>query len=94
MILSLFFSIFVFMQFWNMFNARSFETRKSAFHLKGCSEFLLIACAIFFGQVLIVEFGGEMFNVVPLRFIDWVIIVVATSPILWFGEIIHLFKRS
>ncbi len=92
--LSLFFSIFVFMQFWNMFNARSFETRKSAFHLKGCSEFLLIACAIFFGQVLIVEFGGEMFNVVPLRFIDWVIIVVATSPILWFGEIIHLFKRS
>ena len=91
--LSLFFSIFVFMQFWNMFNARSFETHRSAFHLKGCSEFLLIACAIFFGQILIVEFGGEMFNVVPLRFIDWVIIVAATSPILWLGELIHLFKR-
>ncbi len=92
--LSLFFSIFVFMQFWNMFNARAFGTHKSAFHLKGCSEFLLIAGAIFFGQILIVEFGGEMFNVVPLRLTDWIIIVVATSPVLWIGELSHLFRGS
>lgn len=91
--LSLFFTIFVFLQFWNMFNARSFETGRSAFHFKGCQGFLFIAMAIFFGQILIVTFGGELFNVVPLRISDWIIIIAATSLVLWIRELFHLFKK-
>lgn len=90
--LSLFFTIFVFLQFWNMFNARSFETGRSAFHFKGCQGFLFIVMAIFFGQILIVTFGGELFNVVPLRISDWIIIIAATSLVLWIRELFHLFK--
>ncbi|MCM1331502.1 MAG: calcium-translocating P-type ATPase, PMCA-type [Bacteroides sp.] len=90
--LSLFFTIFVFLQFWNMFNARAFDTGRSAFHLAGCSEFLMIAGAIFIGQILIVEFGGNMLNVTPINLIDWIIIIGATSIVLWFGEIFRLFK--
>lgn len=92
--LSAFFSIFVFLQFWNMFNARAFSTHRSAFHLKGCSEFLFIAAVILIGQILIVELGGEMFNVVPLRFDDWIIIVGFTSLVLWIGEFVRLFEKT
>jgi Ca2+-transporting ATPase len=92
--LSLFFTIFVFLQFWNLFNARAYETGKSAFHLVGCSEFLLIIVSIFFGQILIVEVGGEMFNVVPLRIEDWLMIIIGTSPVLWIGELTRLFKKK
>ena len=93
--LSLFFTFFVFLQFWNMFNARAFATGKSAFHFKNCGGFLLIALLIFGGQILIVELGREFFNVVPLKFLDWIIIVGCTSIVLWIGEIIRLFgKRS
>ena len=74
--LSLFFTIFVFLQFWNMFNARAFGTGRSAFHFKDCGGFILIAVMIFFGQILIVECGGEFFNVVPLALTDWIIIIV------------------
>ena len=84
--LSLFFTIFVFLQFWNMFNARAFDTGRSAFHLRGCSEFLMIAAIIFIGQIIIVEFGGAMLNVTPIKLIDWVIIIGATSIVLWVGE--------
>ena len=91
--LSLFFTIFVFLQFWNMFNARAFETGRSAFHFKGCGGFILIALVILLGQILIVSVGGEFFNVEPLRFIDWVIIIAGTSFVLWIGELIRLFKK-
>ena len=91
--LSLFFTIFVLLQFWNMFNARAFETGRSAFHFKGCGGFGLIALVILFGQVLIVSIGGEFFNVEPLKFIDWVIIIGGTSLVLWIGELIRLFKK-
>lgn len=57
--LSLFFTIFVFLQFWNMFNARAFETGRSAFHFKGCQGFVEIAAIILFGQILIVSLGGR-----------------------------------
>ncbi len=90
--LSLFFTIFVFLQFWNMFNARSFETGRSAFHFKGCQGFLFIAMAIFFGQIVIVSFGGELFNVVPLRISDWLIIIGTTSLVLWIRELYHLLR--
>ena len=91
--LSLFFTIFVFLQFWNMFNARAFETGRSAFHFKGCSGFALIALVILVGQIVIVSIGGQFFNVVPLQFTDWCIIIGATSLVLWIGELLRLFKK-
>ena len=92
--LSAFFSIFVFLQFWNMFNARAYATHRSALHLKGCSEFIFIALAILVGQIIIVEIGGEMFNVVPLGITDWALIIGATSVVLWIGEVVRLFEKS
>lgn len=91
--LSLFFTIFVFLQFWNMFNARAFETGRSAFHFKGCKGFIMIALSILIGQIAIVTIGGEFFSVVPLKLIDWVIIIGGTSLVLWIGEFLRLFKK-
>ena len=91
--LSMFFTIFVFLQFWNMFNARAFETGRSAFHFKNCGGFVLIALVILIGQIFIVSVGGEFFNATPLSFIDWVVIIGATSLVLWIGELVRLFKK-
>ncbi len=90
--LSLFFTIFVFLQFWNIFNARAFATGRSAFHFKHCGGFMLIAAIIFVGQIFIVTFGGEFFNVEPLRLTDWAIIIGATSTVLWVGEAVRLIR--
>ena len=92
--LSMFFTIFVMLQFWNMFNARAFKTGRSAFHFKGCNGFGLIALIILIGQVFIVGVGGEMFSVTPIKPLDWVIIIVATSMVLWVGELLRLFTRK
>lgn len=92
--LSLFFTIFVFLQFWNMFNARAFATGRSAFHFKGCKGFLSIALLILVGQIAIVSLGGEFFTVVPLKLTDWLIIIASTSLVLWIGEFLRLFRRS
>ena len=92
--LSIFFTTFVFFQFWNMFNTRSFESGRSAFHFKGCGGFLLIAGAILIGQIAIVTFGGGFFGVVSLNVIDWLIIIASTSIVLWANEICHLFAKS
>lgn len=92
--LSMFFTIFVFLQFWNMFNARAYATNSSAFNLKNCSEFGIIAIVIFLGQLLIVNIGGEFFNVTPISITDWIVIILATSSVLWIGEIIRLFRRG
>lgn len=93
--LSMFFTIFVMLQFWNMFNAKAFMTGKSAFaSIKDCSGFMLIAVVIFVGQILIVQFGGKMFNVTPLEPYDWLIIIAATSIVLLIGEIIRFFFRG
>ena len=91
--LSMFFTIFVFLQFWNMFNARAFETGKSAFHFKNCSGFVMIALVILIGQIVIVTIGGQFFNVTPLSVVDWAVIIGATSLVLWIGELIRLFKK-
>ncbi len=92
--LSMFFTIFVMLQFWNMFNARAYHTGRSAFHFSGCKSFLSIAVLILAGQVLIVSFGGKMFSVTPLSITDWLIIIGATSLVLWFAEIKRLlFKK-
>lgn len=92
--LSLFFTIFVFLQFWNMFNARAFETGQSAFHFKNCGGFVSISLAILFGQILIVTIGGRFFNVVPLKLSDWLIIIGGTSTVLWLGELLRLLHRK
>ena len=91
--ISLIFTVFVMLQFWNMFNARAFETGNSALQLRHCGEFLMIAAIIFVWQIFIVTFGGEFFSVTPLRFSDWIIITCATSLVLWTGELCRLFKR-
>ncbi len=91
--LSIFFTIFVMLQFWNMFNARAFHTGRSAFHLKDCKGFLLIAVFILVGQIAIVQLGGEMFNVTPLHLTDWLLIISSTSIVLWIGEGVRLIKR-
>ena len=89
--ISLFFTIFVMLQFWNMFNARAIATGHSAFHeISSCRGFVFIVALIFWGQILIVELGGAMFNVVPLSIYDWLITVGATSLVLWIGEFVRL----
>ena len=92
--LSWFFSFFVMLQFWNMFNAKAFMEGRSAFaNLKECKSFLFVALLIIIGQYLIVTFGGEMFNVTPLTWKDWGIIIGSTSLVLWIGEIARLIDR-
>lgn len=99
--LSLLFTIFVFMQFWNIFNAKAYHTMDSAF--KGLFDkdirrgFGITILIIALGQVLIITFGGEMFSVVPLPFDEWVRIIIGTSLILWLGEIerwVHRAKKA
>ncbi len=93
--LSLFFTIFVMLQFWNMFNAKAFMTNKSAFaELKKCTGFLIIAGVILVGQIIIVELGGQMFNVTHLHWQDWLIIICSTSLVLWIGEAVRAIKRK
>lgn len=90
--LSWFFTFFVMLQFWNMFNAKAFMEGTSAFaNLKESKSFMLVALLILIGQYLIVTFGGEMFNVVPLSLKDWGIIIGSSSLVLWIGEICRFF---
>ncbi len=89
---SMFFTIFVMMQFWNMFNARAYATGESALRLRGCRGFLLIAQLVFLGQLMIVTLGGRMFNVTPLCWSDWLWIIGSTSFVLWIGEVWRIKK--
>ena len=98
--LGLLFTIFVMLQFWNLFNAKAFMTNESAF--KGLSWkqtrwFIIIVFVILAGQVAMTEIPGlqEMFNVAEggISFIDWVIIIVSSSNVLWIGEIVRKIKR-
>lgn len=92
---SKFFTFFVMLQFWNMFNAKAYMTGSSAFKgLFSNTTFLTVCAIIVIGQWLIVTFGGEMFNVVPLSFRSWLVIILSTSVVLWIGEIIRLFGKN
>ncbi|MCF0190862.1 MAG: calcium-translocating P-type ATPase, PMCA-type [Marinilabiliaceae bacterium] len=90
---SLFFSLFVMLQFWNMFNARAFMTHKSAFRFKDCNGFIFIASIILIGQILIVNNGGDFFQVEAINFMDWIWIIIGTSPILLIGELVRGLKK-
>ena len=93
--LSVFFTTFVMLQFWNMFNAKAFLAHGSAFKgLKECTGFLLMMVIIPVGQFLIVQFGGDVFRTTPISFRDWIIIIVGTSFVLWIGELLRLLKRK
>lgn len=92
--LSMFFTIFVMLQFWNMFNAKAYSDKKSAFSdFKDSKAFLFVSLLIIVGQYFIVTFGGQMFSVVPLTWEDWGIIFAGTSIVLWLGEIVRFFTR-
>ena len=99
--MGLIFTIFVMLQFWNLFNAKAFMTNGSAF--KGISWrktkwFIIIALVILGGQILITELPGlqEMFNVAEggLSLVDWLIIIGLTSFVLWIGEIVRAIKHA
>lgn len=92
--LTIFFTFFVILQFWNLFNARVFGTTDSAF--KGLTKSYgmeLIVLAILGGQFLIVQFGGAVFRTEPLDWQTWLIIIGSSSLVLWIGELIRLVKR-
>lgn len=90
---SLFFTLFVWLQFWNIFNARAFKSGRSAFHFKGAEGFVMIAFVILVGQLFIVNFGGEMFSVTPLTWKDWLLTFVLTSPVLLIGELVRVVRK-
>lgn len=93
--LSYFFTVFVILQFWNMFNAKAFGTGKSAFAgIRQSLGFVVVSGIILVGQILIVTFGGDVFRTVPLEIRDWLIILGSTSLVLWIGELVRLIKKN
>ena len=91
--LSMFFTIFVFFQIWNLFNAKAFDSGHTAFfNVKGSKVFFSVVIGIILGQYAIVTLGGQMFSVVPLAWIDWAYIVVLTSAIMIVPLILKLFQ--
>ena len=92
--LTVFFTFFVMLQFWNLFNARVFGTSDSAF--KGMSRSYgmeLVVLAILGGQFIIVQFGGAVFRTEPLDLTTWLIIIFSTSLVLWVGELVRFIRR-
>ena len=85
--LTIFFCIFVMLQWWNLFNARTLGSHHSAFRrLWACQGFLLVLALVLVGQWLIVTYGGQMFRTEPLSLKVWLYIIIGTSPVLWIGE--------
>ena len=92
--LTVFFTTFVMIQFWNLFNAKSLGSNRTAFrHFLKDKGMILVLALVLVGQWLIVTFGGEMFRTVPLSLTEWLVIIGATSIVLWVGEIWRAFKR-
>ena len=92
--LTAFFTIFVMLQFWNLFNASVFGTDHSVFKdARHAIGMVSVAGIILIGQIIIVEFGGKVFRTVPLTWVEWLIIIGSTSIVLWIGEIWRWVKR-
>lgn len=94
--LTLLFTIFVMTHFFYLFNARAFDTGRSALHFKGCNGLLTIVAIILIGQIAMVEIPGlqQFFNVEGLKLIDWVIIIIGSSFVLWVRELWHLLAKK
>ncbi|MBU3914653.1 cation transporting ATPase C-terminal domain-containing protein, partial [bacterium] len=92
--LSIFFTLFVLLQFWNLFNAKSLGQSRSVFlgFFKN-KVLLIIACVILVGQIMIVQYGGTVFRTVPLSLNDWLILLLGSSAVLWMGEIWRFTQR-
>ena len=84
----------MFLQFWNLFNAKAYGTNKSAWNLKNCGSFLFIVALIFIGQIGIIYIGGDFFNIIPLELDDLLKIIIATSSVMVIGEIIRLLRKE
>ena len=92
--LTVFFTIFVMLQWWNLFNARMLGSCHSAFRrIWACRGFLFVLLIVVVGQWLIVTFGGRLFRTVPLPFETWAAIICGTSLVLWVGEIYRWIER-
>ena len=92
--LTVFFTIFVMLQWWNLFNARMLGSCHSAFRrLWACEGFLFVLLIVLVGQWVIVTFGGKMFRTVPLSWQMWAMIIAGTSLVLWVGEIYRWSQR-
>ena len=92
--LTFFFTFFVMLQFWNLFNVSVLGTSQSIFkQIRHSWGLLGVAAAILIGQILIVNFGGSVFRTVPLSGSDWFHIIIGTSVVLWIGELWRLFSR-
>ena len=92
--LTVFFTIFVMLQFWNLFNASVFGTNHSIFKDAGHAMGMLgVALIILVGQFIIVTFGGKVFRTEPLPALEWAYIIAGTSVVLWIGEIWRGVKR-
>ena len=93
--LTIFFTVFVMLQLWNLFNAKSFGSNHSAFHrIYADRGMLLVLLLILVGQWLIVSFGGKMFRTVPLTWQEWGMIIAVTSLVLWIGELYRLLRNQ
>jgi len=92
---TIFFTSFVMLQWWNLFNARMLGSSYSAFRrIWACKGFLMVLLIVLIGQWLIVTFGGQMFRTEPLSWDVWLCIILFTSPVLWVGEIYRWIHRT
>ena len=92
--LTMFFTTFVMIQFWNLFNAKALMSHHTAFrHFLKDKGMILVLVLVLVGQWIIVTFGGEMFRTTPLSFHEWLLIIGSTSVVLWAGELWRAFKR-
>ena len=91
--LSMFFSVFVFFQIWNLFNAKAFKSGHTAFfNIKESKVFFMVVVGIIIGQIAIVTFGGKMFSVVPLPLENWAYIFATTSLIMIVPAILKIIQ--
>ena len=92
--LTMFFTTFVMIQFWNLFNAKALMSHHTAFrHFLKDRGMILVLVLVLVGQWIIVTFGGEMFRTTPLSLHEWLLIIGSTSVVLWAGELWRTFKR-
>lgn len=92
--LTMFFTTFVMIQFWNLFNAKALMSHHTAFrHFLKDKGMILVLVLVLVGQWIIVTFGGEMFRTIPLSLHEWLLIIGSTSVVLWAGELWRTFKR-
>ena len=92
--LTMFFTTFVMIQFWNLFNAKALMSHHTAFrHFLKDKGMMLVLVLVLVGQWIIVTFGGEMFRTTPLSLHEWLLIIGSTSVVLWAGELWRTFKR-